>query len=186
MKTEQQYFNEGMPIEDYMEQMTVHKDDCFNVYNSFEFPQDDNFLSLLSERGPHILVITEDWCGDAMMNNAILRRIAEAANLDVRVVFRDQNLELIDRYLTNGGRSIPIYLFLNDQGKVIGKWGPRAPQLQEYVLKEKSKLPATDDPTFAEKQKAIFLKITKENATNDQFWGWVYEDISRALILALA
>lgn len=186
MKTEQQYFQEGLPIKDYMEQMKVHKDESFNVYNSFELPQDGNFLSLLNERRPHILVITEDWCGDAMMNNAILRRIAEEANIEVRAVFRDQNIELIDQHLTNGGRSIPIYLFLDNQGNVIGKWGPRAPQPQEYVVKKKNELPSQDDPTFADKQKALFASITKENSTNDQFWGWVYEDISRALILALS
>ncbi|WP_397540119.1 thioredoxin family protein [Rummeliibacillus pycnus] len=186
MKTEQQYFKEGLPIKDYMEQMTALKEESFNVYSNFQLPQDEHFLSLLNEKKPHILAITEDWCGDAMMNNPIIRRIAEEADLEVRAVFRDQNLELIDQYLTNGGRSIPVYLFLNDEGNVIGKWGPRAPQLQEYVLKKKSELPAQDDPTFADKQKALFAGITEENATNEQFWGWVYEDISRALILALS
>lgn len=182
MKIEQQYFKEGLLLRDYMEQMTVLKEESFLVYHNFQLPNDEQFLSLLKEKKPHILVITEDWCGDAMMNNPIIRRIAEAADLEVRAVFRDQNLELIDQYLTNGGRSIPVYIFLNDQGKVIGKWGPRAPQLQEYVLKKKSELPAPDDPSFAEKQNALFTSITKENATNEQFWSWVYEDISRALI----
>ena len=49
-----------------------------------------------------------------------------------------------------------------------------------------SELPNKDDPAFAEKQQALFSRITRENATNEQFWGWVYEDISRALILALS
>ena len=42
---------------------------------------------------------------------------------------------LIDRYLTNGGRSIPMYLLLGKDGEVIAKWGPRAAQLQEYVMR---------------------------------------------------
>ncbi|MGX9136124.1 thioredoxin family protein [Rummeliibacillus sp. JY-2-4R] len=186
MKTEQQYFDEALPIKDYMEQMTKFKEESLNVYRLFELPHDENFLSLLNEKKPHVLVITEDWCGDAMMNNAIMRRIGEEADLEVRTVFRDQNLELMDQYLTNGGRSIPVYIFLNEQGEVIGKWGPRAPQLQEYVMKKRSELPSQDDPTFADKQKELFAGITKENATNDEFWGYVYEDISRALILALS
>lgn len=186
MKTEQQYFHEGLPIKSYMDQMKVHKDESFNVYQNFKLPYDENFISLLSERRPHILVITEDWCGDAMMNNAVLRQIAERADIEVRVVLRDQNIELIDRYLTNGRRSIPIYILLDHQGNVIGKWGPRAPRLQEYVVKRMSELPNKDDPAFAEKQQTLFSSITRENATNEQFWGWVYEDISRALILALS
>ena len=48
MKTEQQYFNEGLPIKDYMEQMTKFKEESFNVYRLFELPHDENFLSLLN------------------------------------------------------------------------------------------------------------------------------------------
>ena len=55
------------------------------IYEQFECPKDDEFIELLKTEKPEILVITEDWCGDAMMNNAILRKIAEAADLDVRV-----------------------------------------------------------------------------------------------------
>lgn len=60
-----------------------------------------------------VLVITEDWCGDAMMNLPILKHISEALNLEVRVFHRDDDTKLIDRYLTNGkSRAIPIFVFL--------------------------------------------------------------------------
>ena len=49
-----------------------------------------------------VLVITEDWCGDAMMNLPILKHISEALNLEVRVFHRDDDTKLIDQYLTNG------------------------------------------------------------------------------------
>src|SRR5690606_11770860 len=97
---------------------------------------------------------TEDWCGDAMMNNPILRRIAEAAELDVRTAYRDEDTDLIDKHLTNGGRSIPIYLLLDDEGEVISKWGPRAASIQEDVLERRKQLPAKEDPSFDEKQRA--------------------------------
>ena len=76
-----------------------------------------------------------------MMNNAIVRRIAEAAGLDVRAVYRDENLELMDQYLTNGGRSIPVYLLLNSDGEVISKWGPRAEKVQQFVMDGRVKIP---------------------------------------------
>ena len=80
--------------------------------NNSKCLQDDEFIELLKVKKPNILVITEDWCGDAMMNNPVLRRIAEAAELDVRAVYRDADTDLIDKHLTNGGRSIPVYLLL--------------------------------------------------------------------------
>ena len=104
MKTEKQYFDEAISLTQYMDKMETHKENSFHIYEQFEVPQDDEFIELLKEKKPNILVITEDWCGDAMMNNPVLRRIAEAADLDVRAVYRDEDTDLIDRHLTNGGQ----------------------------------------------------------------------------------
>ena len=112
MPTEQQYYENAKPLTQYMDDMTTKKEESFSIYEQFEVPADDEFIELLKEKAPHVLAITEDWCGDAMMNNAIVRRIAEAANLEVRAVYRDENLDLMDQYLTNGGRSIPVYLLI--------------------------------------------------------------------------
>ena len=185
MKTEKQYFDEAISLQTYMVKMDQHKENSERVYEQFHVPQDDEFIVLLKERSPRILGITEDWCGDAMLNNPILRRVAEAANIDVRVVYRDQTLDLMDRYLTNGGRSIPVYLLLDQEGEVIAKWGPRAPKLQEYVMKLKKDLPASDDSTFKDKQKEFIEKITAEYISTPEYWLWVYEDIRRGFTAAL-
>jgi hypothetical protein len=185
MKTEQQYFEEAISLQQYMDKMESHKDNSFGIYEKFQVPQDDEFIELLKEKSPHILGITEDWCGDAMMNNPILRRIAEAAGIEVRVVYRDQNLELMDQYLTNGGRSIPVYLLMNGAGEVIGKWGPRAPQIQEYVAELRKDFPASDDPTFKEKQKEFIETLTSQFVSKEENWLWVYEDIRKEFTSSL-
>lgn len=185
MQTELDYFVQGVPLAEYMDQMTMLKDNSYRVFNGFDLPADEEFMQLLQEKNPKILVITEDWCGDAMINNAILRKIAEAANLDVRTVLRDQNLDLIDAYLTNGGRAIPIYIFLSDAGEVIGQWGPRAPELQAYVMKMRELLPEKDAPDFDEAQKEMYMAIGEENASNEQFWNWVYANQKEALLAAI-
>jgi hypothetical protein len=185
MKTEKQYFDEAISLQTYMEKMSQKKEESEQVYEQFHVPQDDEFISLLKEKGPSILGITEDWCGDAMMNNAILRRVAEAADIEVHVVYRDQTLDLMDRYLTNGGRSIPVYLLLNKDGEVISQWGPRAPKLQEHVMKLKEALPPIDDPTFKEKQQKLIEKISAEYISTPEYWLWVYEDIRKVFTAAL-
>ena len=114
-----------------------------------------------------------------------MRRIAEGADIEVRVVYRDQTLELMDRYLTNGGRSIPVYLLVNQHGEVISQWGPRAPKLQEYILKLKQDLPNSEDPTFKDKQKEFIEKITAEYISTPEYWLWVYEDIRKEFTAAL-
>lgn len=185
MKTEQQYFEEAISLKEYMEKMSAHKENSFSIFDKFQVPQDDELIVLLKEKSPRILGITEDWCGDAMLNNPIMRRVAEAADVDVRVVYRDQTLDLMDRYLTYGGRSIPVYLLLNKDGKVIAKWGPRASKLQEYVMELRNNLPASDDPTFKDKQKEFIEKTTAEYISTPEYWLWVYEDIRKEFTAAL-
>lgn len=185
LKTEQQYFEEGVSLSRYMENMKEHKDNSFSIYDAFDVPQQDEFIELLKEKQPRVLVITEDWCGDAMLNNPILRRIAEAASIDVRTVLRDENVELIDRYLTNGGRSIPIFILLDGYGNVLDKWGPRAPKLQQYVMDGRAQLPEKDAADFEEKQKVFYAKLMDEFTSNPDNWQAVYEDIRKTWLPVL-
>ena len=184
MKTEQTYFNEAISIQQYMDNMSTLKEDSFLIYDGFEVPTNDGFIELLKEKQPKILTITEDWCGDAMLNNPIIRRVAEAAGLDMRAVLRDADTDLIDRYLTNGGRAIPMYVLLSDTGEVIGKWGPRAPELQANVVNKRASLPDKEDPTFEEAQKALYAEIREESISNKEFWTFVYEDFKKHVTTA--
>lgn len=187
MKTEQQYFEQGIPMAEYMENMKTHlKEPSFEIYNNFTIDEHDELIALLKEKKPHILAITEDWCGDAMLNNPIMRKIAEAAGLDIRCVYRDEDTDLIDRYLTNGGRAIPIYLFLDKSGNVIGRWGPRAPELQRMVAEAREKLPAKDDPAFEEKQKEMYTTLQEKFVKDPQCAKWVYEDMKKVIIEMLS
>lgn len=185
MKTEKQFFDEAISLADYMDRMEKHKENSFGIYEKFDVPQDDAFIEIAKTEKPNILVITEDWCGDAMMNNPILRRIAEAADLDVRAVYRDEDTDLIDRHLTNGGRSIPIYLLLDKDGEVLAKWGPRAASIQEDVLERRKQLPAKEAPDFEEKQKEFISELMKEYTTQPELWLAVYEDIRKTFMPAL-
>ncbi|MFD2530052.1 thioredoxin family protein [Polaribacter marinaquae] len=72
------------------------------------------------------LVITEGWCGDAAQNIPVLQKIADFTDkVDLKIVLRDENLPLMDLFLTNGGRSIPKLIALDKDNNVINTWGPR-------------------------------------------------------------
>lgn len=79
------------------------------------------------------ICITEGWCGDAAQSVPLFARLAELnSNITLKFVLRDENLDLMDRYLTNGGRAIPVVIALQD-GKELWKWGPRPASLQVVV-----------------------------------------------------
>ena len=72
-------------------------------------------------------VLTESWCGDASPSLPVMNKIAELnSNIEFKIVLRDENLDLMNLFLTNGGMSIPKLIVIdNDQEKVIADWGPR-------------------------------------------------------------
>src|SRR5688500_6082723 len=85
------------------------------------------------------LIISEGWCGDAAQNIPVIEKIAaENDGIETRYVLRDENLELMDAYLTDGARSIPKLLCLDAETlEVIGVWGARPQAAQElfYAMK---------------------------------------------------
>ncbi|WP_107838090.1 thioredoxin family protein [Metasolibacillus meyeri] len=178
MKTEQQYFEEAISIQQYMDEMSTLREESFAIYDKFNVPNDE-FIEQLKNSHVHILAITEDWCGDAMLNNPIVRKVAEAAGLEVRATLRDADTDLIDRYLTNGGRAIPIYLVLNGAGEVVGKWGPRAPELQQFVMDARAGVPDKEDPSFEEAQKAMYTNMRQKFIEDSKYWTYVYEDFQK-------
>ena len=82
------------------------------------------------------LVLTEGWCGDAAQNLPVIHKLAaENENIALKIVLRDEHLELMDLFLTNGGRSIPKVIVLDAQNNVNHTWGPR-PTLATKIMAE--------------------------------------------------
>lgn len=85
-----------------------------------------------------LLVIAEDWCGDAVNTVPVMARLAADAGMEMRVVKRDEHPALMDQYLTNGSRSIPLAIVLDGAFRPVGHWGPRPSELQAFVLRQKA------------------------------------------------
>ncbi len=113
--------------------------------------QEKNLLETL--RTPYVwLVLTESWCGDAAPVLPVLQAMAAATPfLDLRIVFRDQNPELMDRFLTDNARSIPKLLVVRPEEdfRVAATWGPR-PQEARRMVNEYKALHGKLDAEFRE------------------------------------
>lgn len=86
------------------------------------------------------LIIVESWCGDVPHNLPLIQKMAEYQPLiQLRLILRDENLEIMDQYLTNGGRSIPKLIAMDQHFEnELFTWGPRPIALQEYIDKQKA------------------------------------------------
>ena len=82
-----------------------------------------------------LLIITEGWCGDAAQVIPVVEMIASTTpQLEIKIVYRDENESLMDQYLTNGARSIPMIIGVDSEGNEKFVWGPR-PEFGNEILK---------------------------------------------------
>ena len=108
----------------------------------------DTLAALEKITAPQLwLVLTEAWCGDAAQSIPVLEKMAEAQpKITLRYLLRDENLEIMDAFLTNGGRSIPKLIVTEGEDyKVKATWGPRPSPLQDIVLLSRAQLLEIND-----------------------------------------
>lgn len=110
------------------------------------------------------LVITEGWCGDAAQNIPVIEKVAAAINgVSTRYILRDEYPELMDQFLTNGARSIPILIAMDARTyEVLGTWGSRPRAAQEYFL-------------------ALKAQGLEKPEINEKMQRWYNEDMGRSL-----
>ncbi len=177
------WFLKGKTAQEYVDSMDHHKEDLVFIYENFDVSTKDHpFFEQLQKRNLRALILTEDWCGDAMMNIPIFLRLAEASHIHTHFLLRDENPDLMDQYLTNGtSRSIPKIIVINSKGEEICNWGPRAPELQQFIDESSASLPQKDDEEFKAKQKEMLRFVIKAYRGNQDLWNYVYEDLKKTL-----
>jgi Thioredoxin len=108
------------------------------------------------------LTITEGWCGDASQIVPIIDAMANVSpHVTHRLILRDDNLETMDQFLTNGGRAIPIIVFIDKQsGAILGHWGPRPVGAQGAMADYKM---AISKPDITDEEKAAAFAAAKLN-----------------------
>ena len=85
----------------------------------------------------HLLAINEDWCGDGVNALPILSRLVEQLpSIDLRILGREANPDLMDSHRWEGTRSIPVVIVLDEGFRELGWWGPRPSALQRWVRTE--------------------------------------------------
>ena len=103
---------------------------------------DEELLGLIKKiSSPQIwMVISEAWCGDSAQNLPYIAKIAEHNPLiNLRIVLRDSNLDIMDLYLANGtSRSIPKLVAFDENGNELFQWGARPKEAQELVVRLKN------------------------------------------------
>ncbi|WP_299890337.1 thioredoxin family protein [uncultured Lacinutrix sp.] len=114
------------------------------------------------------LVLTESWCGDAAHLMPVMNKIAALNDgIDFKVVLRDDNDDLMNQFLTNGGKSIPKLIMIdNENGEVKNTFGPRPSEATKLVNDYKAKHGKLT-PEFKEDLQGWYNKDKGQNAISD-------------------
>jgi hypothetical protein len=115
------------------------------VYRHAQVP--DEFVARAAQLGGtwHLAVLSEDWCGDAVNTVPVIQRLVERVpGLELRMLSRDANPDIMEAHLTGKSHSVPVVMLLDDQLQELGWWGPRPADLQAWVLGAGQALSSSD------------------------------------------
>lgn len=138
-------FDAAPSFEEYLEVVEQNRDLWTGIFQRVRVPED-----LVAEartcRGTWRLVaLSEDWCGDAVNILPVVARFAAEVGWEMKVLERDENLDLMDAHLTDGrSRSIPVVIVYDQDFSEVGWWGPRPEELQRWVKSEGMELSKDD------------------------------------------
>ena len=187
-------FEQGLTVEQYIAQMTQNRD-AFerNQAQAALRPEDVAFFERLPQ-AINTLIITEDWCGDALASVPVLAALAKrTGKLNLRLFLRDQNLDLADQYLKEGKyRSVPVFVFFDQQMRELGHFIERpaaaTAEMQtatEKLAAEHPELPDLAGPfdQLSDEAKALRVQSSRElRQRRSAAWAaLLLDDIERLL-----
>ena len=113
-------------------------------------------------------VINEAWCGDAAQTLPVMDLLSKQSNghISLRIIMRDENLPIMDQYLTNGGRSIPKLIAMDADGNELFNWGPRPVAAQKLMMDWKQN---PGSKTFEDIEKELHLWYAKDKGQSIQY-----------------
>ena len=167
----------GFTYQDYLAQIKVNKNWFEQLYDTFQLqPEDAEFFRKAAQNpsGPtKMMIIGEDWCPDVYRGMPMMARIAEAADMEVRVFPRDSHMDIMNEFLKEGKwASIPTAVFYTRDHQYICHWIER-PELAEREMAEIAAQIKNELPDGNEQQ----LRAAARPRNQKRFTAWQQESV---------
>ncbi len=131
----EQRFTAGETFADFLTRPHQYRDLWNALYKRATVPEDLLARARKIQKPWHLLILSEDWCGDSINILPLVAKLMDAVpSLDLRILGRDANPDLMDAHLTGKSRSIPVIMLLDENYVERSSWGPRPRPLQEWVM----------------------------------------------------
>ncbi|MFC5446740.1 thioredoxin family protein [Paenibacillus aestuarii] len=170
----------GLKPQQFIDGMTKNQEQFLSYYNGFEWPNEDDkefFESLNNRDDLRCLVVGADWCGDVVRCVPVVFRALENSGIPVEVLILEENFDVIDQFLTSGGRGIPKVLFTDTGGFVLGDWGPRPAHVQAVMTKFKAENPDREAPGYDEKMQEARAELRRQYGEGNDYQAVIIKEL---------
>ncbi len=176
--------NKGISPQQFIDSMEKNKEAFLDWYNRFEFASDEDrefFESLNNRDDLRCLILSAEWCGDVVRNVPVVFKVLENTGIPTEVLIMEQHLDTMDEFLTMGGRAIPIVLFTDTGGYVLGQWGPRPSHVQEAMTAFKLANPDREAADYQEKLGAARQEMGRRYGEGTDYQQTIVQELHKLL-----
>jgi hypothetical protein len=176
-------FATGLTWQDYLAQMGDTRARTEENYQKAVLTAEERAFFGGVTQARHALMLAENWCGDVHRNSPFLARIVEAMpHCELRVLFRDQHLDLTDCFLNNGYRSIPVLAFFDEGWNELARWieRPHAATQRMFAIRA-----TTTDLAPADRQEAALAEYRRQVQAAYEGPEGLWRDAAREIRQAL-
>lgn len=177
-------FRTGISPQQFMEGMQKNKEAFQRGYDSFEWldAEDREFFESLNYRDDlRIMILAADWCGDVVRSVPVIFRTLEVTGLETEVLILEEHQDVMDHFLTMGGRSVPVVIVADSGGVVLGHWGPRPAHVQELMVAFKQANPDREAADYQEKIAVVRQQMAAKYEEGDGVNASVVKELRQLL-----
>jgi hypothetical protein len=176
----------GQELEPYVDSMALNQSSMRRRLTEVRLTADDKQCLDRIEQPIHVLVMTEEWCADSLMNIPIVARIVEAApQMDLRIFTRSEADELNDFYIGRGNCRIPVVTFFDEHFQEIGTWMERSQaahgKIQEWIAAHPEGLESPGNPELSPEERRWLVEGTYGEFIAEME-GWYADCLNRAAV----
>jgi hypothetical protein len=155
----------GLQPQAFMDGMDKNKEKFAEWYERFEWKDEEDeayFRSLNNRDDLRCLILAAEWCGDVVRNVPVVFRALEGSGIPTEVLIKEDHMDTMEQFLTLGGEAIPIVIFTDTGGFVMGQWGPRPKHVQEVMIEFKKQNPDREAADYQDNIKTAREEMGKQ------------------------
>lgn len=174
----------GISPQQFMQGMQRNQEAFQTWYEQFAWQsgEEREFYQSLNNRDDlRCLILAAEWCGDVVRNVPVVFRLMEAAGIPTEVFIMEEHPDLMDQFLTNGGRAVPVVIIADTGGYVLGQWGPRPTAVQAIMNEFKRNNPDREASDYSDKIKVVYQRMTEEYGEGTAYHGVIAAELREIL-----